>query len=135
MINRSKLDRVHAHDGVVAAFSIDAQQRASNDVSWSGDEQWKAVALEAARLRELADQEQVRVLAGDHALLLFGDKEDVVGIVFIKGHPVVKSVVRMVRQLLRHAQNGRSQAAAPTPAANTPSPTPSTPHSGGSLTF
>jgi hypothetical protein len=41
------------------------------------------------------------VLVGDHAVLVSGDEKHVVGVVFIKGHPVVKSVVRMVRQLLR----------------------------------
>ena len=53
------------------------------------------------KLRQIANEPAVRVLVGDHAVLVSGDEKHVVGVVFIKGHPVVKSVVRMVRQLLR----------------------------------
>jgi len=47
----------------------------------------------------------VRILVGEHAILVAGDEKHVVGVVFIKGHPVVKSVVRMVRQLMRLPAN------------------------------
>ena len=52
--------------------------------------------MEAVRLRQIANEPSVRVLVGDHAVLVSGDEKHVVGVVFIKGHPVVKSVVRMV---------------------------------------
>ena len=47
--------------------------------------------------------DQVRRMRGhgDHKVMVSGDDRHVIGVVFIKGHPVVKSVVRMVRQLLR----------------------------------
>ncbi len=98
----NKIERVLRHDGIVAVLDFTAEQaQASSEPSWVGDEKWKSIVLEAVKLRQIANEPSVRVLVGDHAVLVSGDDKHVVGVVFIKGHPVVKSVVRMVRQLLR----------------------------------
>ncbi len=57
--------------------------------------------MEAVKLRQIADEKSVRVEVGDHKVMVQAEGNHVIGVVFIKGHPVVKSVVRMVRQLLR----------------------------------
>lgn len=97
----NRIERVLRHDGIVAVLDMTAEQAQSGDPAWVGEERWKAIVLEAAKLRQIANEPSVRVLVGDHAVLVSGDDKHVVGVVFIKGHPVVKSVVRMVRQLLR----------------------------------
>ena len=97
----NRIERVLRHDGIVAVLDMTAEQAQSGDPSWVGDDKWKPIVLEAVKLRQIANEPQVRVLVGDHAVLVSGDEKHVVGVVFIKGHPVVKSVVRMVRQLLR----------------------------------
>ena len=131
MLSLNRLHRVFTHDGIVAALSQDAQQHTDKQLSWVGDEAWRELAIEAIELRALCGQEQIRVLAGDHSLLIAAQGDEVVGLVFVKGHPVVKSVVRMVRQLLRHAVKAdqakpdNSEASALRPAAPSPKPTPS----------
>jgi hypothetical protein len=97
----NRIERVLRHDGIVAVLDMTAEQAQSSDPSWVGEEKWKPIVLEAVKLRQIANEPSVRVLVGDHAVLVSGDEKHVVGVVFIKGHPVVKSVVRMVRQLLR----------------------------------
>jgi hypothetical protein len=97
----NRIERVLRHDGIVAVLDMTAEQAQSADPSWVGEEKWKPIVLEAVKLRQIANEPSVRVLVGDHAVLVSGDEKHVVGVVFIKGHPVVKSVVRMVRQLLR----------------------------------
>ena len=97
----SRIERVLRHDGIVAVLDMTAEQAQSGDCSWVGEERWKPIVLEAVRLRHIANESSVRVLVGEHAVLVSGDDRHVVGVVFIKGHPVVKSVVRMVRQLMR----------------------------------
>ena len=72
-----------------------------SQVSWVGDDNWRAIVMEAVKLRQIANEPSVRVEVGDHKVMVSGDDKHVIGVVFIKGHPVVKSVVRMVRQLLR----------------------------------
>lgn len=107
----NKIERVLRHDGIVAVLDQAADQAlAAGDASWVGEEKWKPIVLEAVKLRQIANESSVRVLVGDHAVLVSGDEKHVVGVVFIKGHPVVKSVVRMVRQLLRQPSGGAAQA-------------------------
>ena len=77
-------------------------------VAWVGDETWRPIVMEAVKLRQIANEPSVRVEVGDHKVMVSGDYKHVIGVVFIKGHPVVKSVVRMVRQLLR-SPGGSSQ--------------------------
>jgi len=72
-----------------------------SQVSWVGDDNWRPIVMEAVKLRQIANEPSVRVEVGDHKVMVSGDDKHVIGVVFIKGHPVVKSVVRMVRQLLR----------------------------------
>ena len=97
----NRIERVLRHDGIVAVLDMTAEQAQGGEPSWVGDDRWKPIVMEAVRLRQIAGEPSVRVLVGDHAVLVSGDDKHVVGVVFIKGHPVVKSVVRMVRQLLR----------------------------------
>jgi hypothetical protein len=107
----NKIERVLRHDGIVAVLDQTAEQaQGVGEAAWVGDEKWKPIVLEAVKLRQIANEPSVRVLVGDHAVLVSGDEKHVVGVVFIKGHPVVKSVVRMVRQLLRQPSGGQPQA-------------------------
>src|SRR5690606_29909855 len=96
----NRIERVLRHDGIVAVLDMTAEQAQGGEPSWVGDDRWKPIVMEAVKLRQIANEPSVRVLVGDHAVLVSGDERHVVGVVFIKGHPVVKSVVRMVRQLL-----------------------------------
>jgi len=96
-----RIERVLRHDGIVAVLDMTAEQAQAGEPSWVGEERWKPIVLEAVRLRQVANEPSVRILVGEHAILIAGDEKHVVGVVFIKGHPVVKSVVRMVRQLMR----------------------------------
>ncbi len=110
MASTTRIERVLRHEGIVAVLDMTSEQARSGDPAWVGDDKWKPIVLEAARLRHIASEPSVRVLVGDHAVLIAGDEAHVVGIVFIKGHPVVKSVVRMVRQLLRPTSAAASAA-------------------------
>ena len=84
----NRIERVLRHDGIVAVLDMTAEQAQSSDPSWVGEEKWKPIVLEAVKLRQIANEPSVRVLVGDHAVLVSGDEKHVVGVVFIKGHPV-----------------------------------------------
>ena len=104
-MSTTRIERVLRHDGIVAVLDQTAEQAQAGDVAWVGEERWKPIVLEAVKLRQVAGEPAVRILVGEHAILVAGDEKHVVGVVFIKGHPVVKSVVRMVRQLMRLPAN------------------------------
>ena len=101
-MSSTRIERVLRHDGIVAVLDQTGEQA---DLAWVGEERWKPIVLEAVKLRQVAGEAAVRILVGEHAILVAGDEKHVVGVVFIKGHPVVKSVVRMVRQLMRLPAN------------------------------
>ena len=101
----NKIERVLRHDGIVAVLDWYTDPAQGGEAEWVGDDRWNPIVMEAVKLRQIANEPSVRVLVGDHAVLVSGDEKHVVGVVFIKGHPVVKSVVRMVRQLLRPRQS------------------------------
>ncbi len=116
-MSSTRIERVLRHDGIVAVLDISGGDAQTGEISWVGDDNWRAIVMEAVTLRQIAKEPSVRVLVGDHAVLISGDEKKVVGVVFIKGHPVVKSVVRMVRQLLRAPAPSKAKVAqAPTPA-------------------
>ena len=123
-MSSTRIERVLRHDGIVAVLDISGGDAQSGDISWVGDDNWRAIVMEAVKLRQIAKEPSVRVLVGYHAVLISGDEKKVVGVVFIKGHPVVKSVVRMVRQLLRAPAPSKSVSAPapvrPTPVQTTP---------------
>jgi hypothetical protein len=77
------------------------ERQANTDPIWVGEERWKAIAREAVRLRDIAGEASVRVLVGEHACLVSGNDDLVVAVVFVKGHPIVKSVARMTRRLIK----------------------------------
>lgn len=104
-MSSTRIERVLRHDGIVAVLDQTAEQSQTGDAAWVGEERWKPIVLEAVKLRQVAGETAVRILVGEHAILVAGDDKHVVGVVFIKGHPVVKSVVRMVRQLMRLPAN------------------------------
>jgi hypothetical protein len=97
----NRIERVLRHDGIVAVLDMTAEQAHNGDAAWVGEETWKPIVMQVVKLRHTASEPSVRALIGKHAVLVSGDDKHVVGVVFEKGHPVVKSVVRMVRQLLR----------------------------------
>lgn len=90
------LERHLRHDGIVAVFDLTA-----GVLSWAGEEHWKPIVLEATRLRQIANEPTIRVLVGEHTILLVSDEKHTVGLVFLMGYPIVKSVARMIRQLMR----------------------------------
>ena len=95
MATLSELNAFFVTTAAVAVLDLTAEQaQAGQEPSWVGDERWRPIVLESVRLRQIAGEPQVRVLVGEHAVLVSGDDRHVVGVVFIKGHPVVKSVVR-----------------------------------------
>lgn len=118
-MSSTRIERVLRHDGIVAVLDISGGDAQTGEVSWVGDDNWRPIVMEAVTLRHIAKESSVRVLVGDHAVLISGDEKKVVGVVFIKGHPVVKSVVRMVRQLLRAQAPSKAAKVAPAP---TPAP-------------
>ncbi len=97
------IETITRHDGIL--YAVDAPK----DGGWphAGDKSWAEIVTSAIDLfaKVPKDQDSLRISIGGHVVVLMRNEVATVAVVVVKGHPVVKSVVRMVRKRLRdHAK-------------------------------
>jgi hypothetical protein len=101
-----RINQVASQDGVEAVFA----SRQGSEPNFAGGENFRSLAEQAARIHAASPTEMIRINAGTHAIFVSGDDETTVTLIFKKAHPVVKSVKRTMRQLLRKSQRERNMA-------------------------
>ena len=110
-------------DGIVAVVTtstIAADQLVPGILGEAGPEPLVSVARATADLFKHTDELALRVVLKEHTISakrrLDGDDETITVLVVVTGHPIVKSLARTLRAILKAARrNG------PTPAASVPS--------------
>jgi hypothetical protein len=100
-----RINQVASQDGVEAVYA----SRTGQEPAFSGEGNFRTLAEQAARVHAAAPNTMIRINAGTHAIFVSGDENTTVTLVFKKAHPVVKSVKRTMRQLLRKSQRERSR--------------------------
>jgi len=66
-------------------------------------EQWKGIFLNLVAILELErNEEEIKLILNDSSIVLRRSGETYVGLVAYKGHPVIKSLQRMLRNSFRH---------------------------------
>lgn len=66
-------------------------------------EQWKGVFLKLVTILDLErNEKEVKLILNDYSIVLRRSGETYVGLVAYKGHPVIKSLQRMLRNSFRH---------------------------------
>ncbi len=101
-----RINQVASQDGVEAVYAA----RQGIEPNYAGADTFQALAEQAARVHKASPSEMIRINAGTHAIFVSGDEDTTVTLVFKKAHPVVKSVKRTMRQLLRKSQRERNMA-------------------------
>lgn len=100
-----RINQVASQDGVEAVFA----NRSGTEPAFAGDDLFRSLAEQAQRIHNASPNQMIRINAGTHAIFVSGDEETTVTLVFKKAHPVVKSVKRTMRQLLRKSQRERTR--------------------------
>src|SRR5690606_18592739 len=100
-----RIHQVSAQDGVEAVFAL----RPEDGPVYVGEGLHRGLAESAARIQAAAPTAMVRVNAGSHAIFASAEDGTTVVLIFKKAHPVVKSVKRTMRQLLRKASRERAR--------------------------
>ena len=116
---RQRIHNIASQDGIITVVAISKDSQPT----WAGNDEYRELALAATRAQQVSPDPMIRVSAGRHAILASGDGDTVITVVFHKAHPVVKSVKRTIRQLLRRSQRERSRATTPQPVTTPPTPT------------
>lgn len=98
------IDKFIENDGILAAC---AGQRGVLEFAYPSTtvtadrERWGAMFAHLITLLDLIPDDEIKVVVNEHTLVFRRQDVTYVGVVVIKGHPVVKSVQRMVRALFR----------------------------------
>lgn len=100
-MSSTNIERALHHAGVVAVLDTTPEQAQAGDPLWAGEERWKPIMLGAERLRQAANEPSLRLFVGEHLILITSDGKHSVGMVLVIGHPIMKSALRLIRQLLR----------------------------------
>lgn len=129
---RANIDHLAAAQGI-EAVTVDVH----GDAQFRGAPKWQAVLDGALSLLRLTQEKTIRIVVGDHTAVVQTEGEETVAVVLPTGHPIAKSLRRMIRRMAkkdrgpiraapeRTVQNGPPAANRPNPA--NPSPTPSWP--------
>lgn len=96
---RANIEHLAAAGGIEAVTVVSGQ-----DKDFRGDSSWQPVLEGALRLLEKTDENSIRVVIGDHTMVVQSEGEETVGVVLPTGHAIAKSLRRMIRRLSRKAR-------------------------------
>lgn len=107
-VNMSVLQKLIDTPGIIAAcggtgpnlqFALPPPSAATDDER----EQWFGIFRNLVSICEAhKDQEEIKLILKDHSIVLRRSGDTYVGLVAEKGHPVIKSMQRMLRKSFRH---------------------------------
>lgn len=101
------LTKITSTEGVIGACggqrgALTFSFRHASAMSDGERRRWQDLVQGAVALTERAQgHDEIRVVLSEHTILIRRDDDHFAGAIVIKGHPVVKSLQRMVRRVLR----------------------------------
>ena len=93
----ANIDHLAAASGVVA-LAID---NPGHTRTFRGDQRWSAILEGSIKLLGLTDEPTIRLVIGEHTLVVQKELEEVVAVVLPTGHAIAKSLRRMIRRMSR----------------------------------
>lgn len=103
---RANIDHLAAAQGIVSVSVI------SNDSERElrGEESWGPLLEAGVSLLEKTGEKSIRVVVGDHTVVLQAEGDETVGVVLPTGHAIAKSLRRMIRRMSRKVRPPLSRA-------------------------
>lgn len=96
---RANIEHLAAAGGIEAVTVVAGQDR-----EFRGDSSWQPVLEGSMRLLEKTDESTIRVVIGDHTIVVQSEGDELVAVVLPTGHAIAKSLRRMIRRLSRKAR-------------------------------
>ncbi|MEZ4453727.1 MAG: hypothetical protein R3B09_30005 [Nannocystaceae bacterium] len=93
----ANIDHLAAASGVVA-LAID---NPGHTRTFRGDQRWSAILEGSVKLLGLTDESTIRLVIGEHTLVVQKELDEVVAVVLPTGHAIAKSLRRMIRRMAR----------------------------------
>ncbi len=91
-----------------------------------GDQSWREVLNHALGLFAISGQSTIRVVVGQHTVVVQKEGDEIAAVVLPTGHPIAKSLRRMIRRMAKKvrpplSKSPPAQAANPAPGLGIPS--------------
>ncbi|MFO0637031.1 MAG: hypothetical protein U0168_29725 [Nannocystaceae bacterium] len=94
---RANIDHLAAAPGIVAVNVADP----AGNQEFRGEESWSPILAAAMGLLKKTDESTIRLVIGQHTVVLQGEGEETVAVVLPTGHAIAKSLRRMIRRMSR----------------------------------
>jgi hypothetical protein len=94
---RANIDHLAAAPGIVAVTVADP----AGSLEFRGEQSWNPVLAAAMGLLKKTDESTIRLVVGQHTVVLQGEGDETVAVVLPTGHAIAKSLRRMIRRMSR----------------------------------
>lgn len=110
---RANIDHLAAAPGIVAVTVADP----AGTFEFRGESSWSPILAAAMGLLKKTDEPTIRLVVGQHTIVLQGEGDQTVAVVLPTGHAIAKSLRRMIRRMSRKV---RAPVVRPSMAASAP---------------
>jgi len=93
----ANIDHLAAASGVVA-LSVDSPEK---ERLFRGLERWRPVLDGAVKLLQMTDETSIRLVIGEHTMVVQHELKETVAVIIPTGHAIAKSLRRMIRRMAR----------------------------------
>jgi hypothetical protein len=94
---RANIDHLAVAQGIVAVTVADA----GGNLEFRGEENWNPILAAAMGLLKKTDESTIRLVIGQHTVVLQAEGDETVAVVLPTGHAIAKSLRRMIRRMSR----------------------------------
>ena len=94
---RANIDHLAAAQGIVAVTVADA----GGTLEFRGEDNWNPILAAAMGLLKKTDESTIRLVIGQHTVVLQAEGDETVAVVLPTGHAIAKSLRRMIRRMSR----------------------------------
>jgi hypothetical protein len=95
----ANIDHLQIASGIQAVCVLANEER-----DYRGEQRWHPVLDQALNLFALTDQATVRLVVGDHTVVVQRERDQVAAVALPTGHPIAKSLRRMIRRMAKKAR-------------------------------
>lgn len=104
---RANIEHLTAAQGIVAVMVADP----AGSLEFRGEESWNAILSAAMGLLKKTDENTIRLVIGQHTVVLQSEGDETVAVVLPTGHAIAKSLRRMIRRMSRKVRAPLGRAA------------------------
>lgn len=102
---QTQIDKMVTTDGILAACIVEPDKHLRCAAKNGDQDKWTKIFQGLSSVLDLSDDDDVRVILGNRTITMMRDGTRIIGATTPVGHPIAKSLRRMMRRAVRrHAK-------------------------------